>query len=147
MGLSNGWQGCSEGFLRSSPISPRKNPSFLTLLLGFTFQKGFRIGPPKMHRWFRIGLPKILRRFCIGPTKIHRWFCIGSPQVTLFFVPPEFYSQWILCTMAIMQEKQQNFLFEIECLFGKSQGLFCWGPFVNSLPCLAKKLLNKPFTY
>ena len=71
----------------------------------------FRIDPPKMHRWFRICLPKILWLFCIGPPKIHRGFRIGSPQVTFNLLPQEFHSQRILCTIAIMQEKQQHFLF------------------------------------
>ena len=53
----------------------------------------------------------------IGPPKIHRRFCIGLPQVFLNLLPAHHNSTvgefW--CTMAIMKEKQQNFLFEIEC--------------------------------
>ena len=38
-----------------------------------------------MHRRFRIGIPKI-----------NRWFCIGPPQVTLNMLPLKFNNWWIL---------------------------------------------------
>ena len=43
-------------------------------------------------------------------------FRIGPPQVSLNLLPPEFHRQGILLTFAIMKEKQQNNLFEIECM-------------------------------
>ena len=67
-----------------------------------------------MHRWFRIGLQKIHWRFRIGPPKMHWRFRIGPPQVSLNLLPPEFHTPGILLTIAIMIEKQQNNLFEIE---------------------------------
>ena len=67
-----------------------------------------------MHRRFRIGLPKIHRRFRIGPPKIKRRFRIGPPQVTPDLLLPDSTVGKFWGTMAIMEEKQQNFLFEIE---------------------------------
>ena len=69
-----------------------------------------------MHRRFRIGLPKMHRRFRNGPPKMHRRFCIGLPQVSLNLLPQEFHSRGNLLTIAVMKEKQQNNLFEIECI-------------------------------
>ena len=77
---------------------------------------GFRIGPPKMHRRFLIRLPKIRRRFCISPPKMHRRFRIGPHQVSLNLLLPEFNRWGILLTIAIMNEKQQNHIFGIECI-------------------------------
>ena len=77
----------------------------------------FRIGPPKMHGGFCIGPPKMYRRFYIGPPKTNRWFRIGRPE---FFLNLPHYNSAVgelLCTIAIMQENHQNFLFEIEWLF------------------------------
>ena len=64
-----------------------------------------------MHRRFRIGLPKIHRRFRIGPPTIHRRFHIGPPQVSLNLLPPEFPPH----SIAILKQKRENNLFEIEC--------------------------------
>jgi len=61
------------------------------------------------HRRFRIGLPKIHRRFRIGP-----------PHVFLNLLPQEFHRWGILLTIAIMKEKQQNNLFEIDRLIPNS---------------------------
>ena len=55
------------------------------------------------------------RRFRIGPPKIQRRCRIGPPKVSLNFLQQEFHSRGILLTIAIMKEKQQNNLFEIEC--------------------------------
>ena len=92
------------------PYQPEKNPvlpdSFTQIWIPFII--GFRIDPSKMYRWFRI----------------------GPPQVSLNRLPQEFYSPGILLTIAIMNEKQQNNIFEIERLIlltrgkkGKNQSL------------------------
>ena len=60
------------------------------------------ISPPKMHRRFRIGPPKCIDGFVLA----HLRFSSILPQ--------EFYSQWILLTIAIMKEKQHYNLFEIK---------------------------------
>ena len=67
-----------------------------------------------MHGRFNIGLLKIHRRFHIGPPKMHRGFRIDPPKIYLNFLSPEFHRLGILFTIAIMKEKQQNNLFEIE---------------------------------
>ena len=94
MEFSEGWQGCSEGNPEDPPCLPEENPvlpdSFTQIYI--LFQIGFRIGPPKIHRWFRIGLPKIHRRFRIGPHEIYRRFHIGPPEVTLNLLLQEFHS-------------------------------------------------------
>ena len=56
----------------------------------------------------------MLRRFRIGPPKMHRRFRIGLLQVSLNLLPQEFHSRGVLLTIAIMKEKQQKNLFEIE---------------------------------
>ena len=130
-----------EGNPEEQPCQPEENPVlpnsftqiYTLLLIGFCIgppkihkrfriglpkiHRQFRIGPPKMHRRFRIGLPKIHRRFRIGPPKMHRRFRIGPPQVSHNLLPQEFHSRGILLTIAIMKEKQQYNLFEIECTF------------------------------
>ena len=85
----------------------------------------FCIGLPKINRWFCIGPPKMHRRFRIGPPKMHRRFHIGPYQVSLNLLPPEFYRWGILLPIAIMKEKQQNNLVEIECpIFCKRSNQF-----------------------
>ena len=74
----------------------------------------FGIGPPKTHRRFRIGPPKMNRQFHIGPPKTLRQFRVGPPKVSLNLLPQEFHRQGILLTIAILKEKKQNNLFEIE---------------------------------
>ena len=90
-----------KGNPEEQPCQPEENPVLPDSVtqIYILFLICFHIGPAKMHRRFHIGLPKINRWFCIGPPKIHRRFRIGPPQVTLNL---------------IMQEKQQNFQFEIE---------------------------------
>ena len=70
---------------------------------------------PKGHGWIRIGLPKMHGRIGIGLRKVHGQFRIGLPQV---FHPicPHYISTVgeFPCTIAIMQEKHQNVLFEKE---------------------------------
>ena len=60
------------------------------------------ISPPKMYRRFRIGPPKCIDGFVLA----HLRFSSALPQ--------EFYSQWILLTIAIIKEKQHYNLFEIK---------------------------------
>ena len=67
-----------------------------------------------MHGRFRIGLPKMHGRFRIGLPKVHGRFRIVPPQGSLNLLPLEFHSRGILLTMAIMKEKQQKNLFQIE---------------------------------
>ena len=76
-----------------------------------------------MHRRFRIGLPKIHRQLCFGPPKMHRWFFICPLQVSLNLLPPEFHRREFVLSITIMKEKQQNNLFEIECLVIVTQAL------------------------
>ena len=133
MWFSKGWQGCSTDFLREiliswgKPCQPKKNPIlsdtfnqiFILFLIGFRIgppklHVRYRIGLPKMHRQFRIGPSKMHRRFRIGPAKMHRRFRIGPPLVSLNLLPPELHRQGIMLTNAIVKEKQQNNLFEIE---------------------------------
>ena len=63
---------------------------------------------------FRIGLPKMHRLFRIGPPKMHRRFHISPPQGSLNLLQPELHRRGIMMTIAILKEKQQNNLFEIE---------------------------------
>ena len=63
-----------------------------------------RIGLPKMHGRIRIGLPKVHGQFRIGPPQVFHPIC---PH--LISTVGEF-----RCTIAMMQEKHQNYLFEIE---------------------------------
>ena len=123
-GFSKRWQGCSEGFPKGDAwgkswggvLPVRGKPDYFTQIY-ILFQIGFQIVSPKMHKQFRIGLHKIHRRFRTGPPKINRPFCIGPPQVSLNLLPPEFHRRGILLIIAIMKEKQQNILFEIEWNF------------------------------
>ena len=68
-----------------------------------------------MHGQIRIGLPKMHVRICIGLPKVHGWVRIGPPQV---FHPicPHFISTVgeFQCTIAFMQEKHKNVIFEKE---------------------------------
>ena len=108
-----------EGNPMEQPCQPEENPVLPDSLtqIYILFLITFHIGPPKMHRRFHIGLPKIHRRFRTGHSKFHWRFHIGPPLLRL----PSIFScqnstvseSW--CTMAIMKEKQQNFLFEIQC--------------------------------
>ena len=75
-----------------------------------------------MHRRLCIGLSKMHRWFCIGPPKMHRRFRIDPPQVSLNLLSPEFHKRGILLTIAIMKDKQQNNLFEIEWQIPMYQG-------------------------
>ena len=68
------------------------------------------IGLPKMHGLIRIGLPKVHGRFRIGPPQDFHPIC---PH--LISTVGEFGS-----TIAIMQEKHQNDLFELELHFQTS---------------------------
>ena len=117
-------EGKARGKSRGAALPAKENPvlpnSFIQIYILFIIH--FRIGPPKMHRQLHIVLPKIHRPFRIGPPKMHRRFRIGPPQVTLNLLLPEFRkipvnSGKFWYTMAIMQEKQQNFLFKIELCF------------------------------
>ena len=65
---------------------------------------------PKLHGRVRIGLPELHRRFGIDPSKWFIQFRIFPPQDSHFIsTVGEFFG-----TMAIMQEKQQKTVFEIE---------------------------------
>ena len=107
-----------DGSIEEQLCQPKANPvlpdSFTQIKIIFVI--GFRIGPPKMHRRSRIRLHKIHRRFRIGPPKRHKQFRIGPPQDSLNLLPPELYRQGFPLTIAIMTEKQENNLFEIECI-------------------------------
>ena len=88
-----------------------------------------RIGLPELHRWIRIGLPELHRRFRIDPPKWFIRFHINTPKWFIWFhiVSPQVsHSIWshqistvgdFFGTIAIMQEKQQKTVFEIECAF------------------------------
>ena len=106
MGFSKGWQGYSEGFPKEQPCNPEENPvlpdSFAQIYI--PFQIGFRIGPPKMHRWFCIGLPNIHKWFCIDPPKIQRrlvpyWPLLGYPLSSPTRIPQLVNSgvPWLVC--------------------------------------------------
>ena len=136
MGFSKGWHGCIKGF----PEGGAQGKSWGAALtaLGkpchdlFTqfyiiFLICFHIGPPKMHWRFRIVLPKIHRLFPIYLPKMHRQFRIDPPHVFLQLFWAEFHKLGILLTIAIMNEKQQNNLFEIsDFLWDKCQSWSGW---------------------
>ena len=65
--------------------------------------------PSKMNGRFCIGLPKMHARFCNGLPKVPGRFCIVPPQVSNSICSHQISTVWeFWCTMAIMQEKQQN---------------------------------------
>ena len=84
------------------------------------------MAPPKLHGRVDIGLPELHGRIRIGLPELHRQFRIDPPKWFIRFriVPPQVsQSIWShkICTvgdffgtMAIMQEKQQKTVFEIE---------------------------------
>ena len=90
------------------------------------------MAPPKLHGRVRIGLPELHRRIRIGLPELHRRFRIGPPKWFIRFriVPPQvsnsIWSHYISTvgdffgTMAILEEKQQKIVIEIECVFLKS---------------------------
>ena len=73
----------------------------------------FRIGLPKMHGRNRIGLPEVHWRFCKDPPKWYMVLYGTTSNVPLNILPLDFHSLGILLTIVIMQEKQQNTLFEV----------------------------------
>ena len=79
----------------------------------------FRISLPKMHGRFRIDLPKMHGRFHIGLPKVHGWFRMVPPQVSKSICSHQISTVGeFQGTMTLMQEKQQNHLFEMECHIG-----------------------------
>ena len=62
----------------------------------------------------RIGLPKVHGQICIGLPTVHGRFGIGPPQVSHAIGPTRFPVGEFRVTIAIMQEKHYNVLFEIE---------------------------------
>ena len=60
------------------------------------------------------------RRFRIGPPKMHRWFCIGVPRVSPNLLSREFHPGRVLLPIAIMKEKQENYLFKKESVVLKT---------------------------
>ena len=98
---------------------------------------------PKLHGRVHIGLPELHGRIHIGLPELHRRFSIDPPKWSIRFriVPPQVsHSIWshyistvgdFFDTMAIMQEKQQKTVFEIEWRIyplGRSQGQKTLGP-------------------
>ena len=70
-----------------------------------------------MRGWIRVGLPKMHGQIRIGLPKVHGWFRIGPPHV-FHSIRKSNPVREFRCTIAIMQEKQQNVQFEIKWLFG-----------------------------
>ena len=68
-----------------------------------------------MHRRFRIDLPKIHRRFRIGLLKLTDGSVLALLRLPSIFSCQNSTVGEFWGTMAIMNKKQQNFLFEIEC--------------------------------
>ena len=88
------------GIPEEQPCQPEENPvlpdSFTQIYILFLI--GFHIGPPKIHRQFPKSTGSVLALLSLPSIFSCQNFTVG-----------EFW-----CTMAIMQEKQQYFLFEIE---------------------------------
>ena len=77
--------------------------------------QNFRIGLSKMDGKNHIGLPKMHGRIHIGLPKVHGRFRIVPPQVFHPIWPHQISTFGeFRCTIAIMQEKHQHVLFEIE---------------------------------
>ena len=75
----------------------------------------FCIVPLKMHWWFRIGLPKMHGLFHMDLPKWYIQFRMVPPQVSHLICSHQISTVgqfW--CTIAIMQQQQQNFLFKIQ---------------------------------
>ena len=110
---------------RSSPASPKKTLSFLTLLLRFTLYFKYFFNLPKQQQdaeqnlFVARQIKQILEPCsfcCIGLHKVHGWFCMDPPKWYIRFrmVPPQVFhiigsnkistvgEFW--CTIAIMQD-------------------------------------------